>query len=38
MLGFFHHEAQFVERNPGNTIQSILNGNQNPANGQGLGG
>jgi ankyrin repeat protein len=38
MLGFFHYETKFVERDPGNTIQNILNGNQNPANGQGLGG
>ena len=39
LLGFFHHEAKFVVRNPGNTINNILkNGSQNPTNGQGLGG
>jgi ankyrin repeat protein len=38
MQEFFHYETKFVERDPGNTIQNILNGNQNPANGQGLGG
>ncbi len=38
MQEFFHYETKFVARNPGNTIENILNGNQNPANGQGLGG
>jgi ankyrin repeat protein len=35
---FNETDEKFVARAPGNTIENILNGNQNPANGQGLGG
>ncbi len=35
---FNETDKKFVARNPGNTINNILNGNQNPDNGPGLGG
>jgi len=38
MREFFHHEAKFLESNSGNTIDNILNGNQNPIASQRLGG
>ena len=31
-------DTRFLKRNPGNTIENILNGNQNLINGQRLGG
>ena len=35
---FNETDKKFVARNPGNTINNILNGSQNPTNGQVLGG
>jgi ankyrin repeat protein len=34
MRGFFHYETKFVQRDPKNTIENILNGNQNPNGGE----